>query len=174
MKRKIKFCQTVLIAMLPLFGFAQLTHSGSSGFCQNCNRESQGKGHQGMLGMLVNGNWSSALANPQSGRIVAHYFLPFLCGAVSTPVFEWADSDLSVTAFPNPVTDYLILQWEGSPPRDIHVGIYNMMGHKIRELHWLPRGQRMQWNLSDLSSGSYLLSLRTADKSASQVIQIVH
>lgn len=75
--------------------------------------------------------------------------------------------DLPVSIFPNPAGDKCNLQFTLDNPGSISLVIYNALGKKVRTVYSneeFDEGQHdLELSLSDLSTGMYIVELRTSD-----------
>ena len=73
--------------------------------------------------------------------------------------------DWSITAYPNPVSEFLNIRFDLTDPIDLNVEIMDMSGrkHMIRELYYITPGEIVTFNMSGFVRGVYLVRIYTPD-----------
>ena len=82
--------------------------------------------------------------------------------------------DWSINAWPNPVSDFLTIQFRVREPMDLNVEIMDITGRKylIRELYNISRDEIVTFNLSGYRKGIYLVRVYTPDQRVQKVYKI--
>ena len=73
--------------------------------------------------------------------------------------------DWSITAYPNPVSEFLNIRFDLTDPIDLNVEIMDMSGrkHMIRELYYITPGEIVTFDMSGFVRGVYLVRIYTPD-----------
>jgi len=82
--------------------------------------------------------------------------------------------DWSITAYPNPVSQFLNIRFDVTEPLDLNMEIMDIAGRKqmIRELYYVTRGDIETFDLSHLSRGVYLVRIYTPDRRVQKTYKI--
>lgn len=82
--------------------------------------------------------------------------------------------DWSITAYPNPVSQFLNIRFDVEEPLDLNVEIMDVSGRKhiLRELFYVTRGNIETFDLSGLSRGVYLVRICTPDRRVQKTYKI--
>ncbi len=82
--------------------------------------------------------------------------------------------DWSITAYPNPVSQFLNIRFDVTEPLDLNVEIMDIAGRKqmIRELYYVTRGDIETFDLSGLTRGVYLVRIFTPDRRVQKTYKI--
>jgi hypothetical protein len=82
--------------------------------------------------------------------------------------------DWSITAYPNPVSQFLNIRFDVTEPLDLNVEIMDIAGRKqmIRELYYVTRGDIETFDLSGLTRGVYLVRIYTPDRRVQKTYKI--
>lgn len=82
--------------------------------------------------------------------------------------------DWSITAYPNPVSEFLNIRFDVNDPLDLNVEIMDIAGRKqmIRELYYVTRGDIETFDLSGLTRGVYLVRIFTPDRRVQKTYKI--
>ena len=65
----------------------------------------------------------------------------------------------SLSAYPNPVSDYLLVNFTTTIPGDITISLINSNGMVMNEMKVKAENETVQINVSDLSQGLYILKI---------------
>ncbi len=73
--------------------------------------------------------------------------------------------DWSITAYPNPVSEFLNIRFDLTDPIDLNVEIVDISGrkHLIRELYYVTPGEIVTFDMSGFVRGVYLVRIYTPD-----------
>jgi hypothetical protein len=82
--------------------------------------------------------------------------------------------DWAITAYPNPVSQFLNIRFDVNDPLDLNVEIMDITGRKqmIRELYHVTRGDIETFDLSGLTRGVYLVRIYTPDRRVQKTYKI--
>jgi len=73
--------------------------------------------------------------------------------------------DWSISAYPNPVSEFLNIRFDLTDPIDLNVEIMDMSGrkHMIRELYYVTPGEIVTFDMSGFVRGVYMVRIYTPD-----------
>jgi len=82
--------------------------------------------------------------------------------------------DWSITAYPNPVSQFLNIRFDVTEPLDLNVEIMDIAGrkHLVRDLYYVTRGDIVTFDLSGLTRGVYLVRIFTPDRRVQKTYKI--
>ncbi len=82
----------------------------------------------------------------------------------------------SLLAYPNPASTELNMVFSAAEPADAALLLRNAMGQVLRrEIRRYPEGRvQVRWDVSDLPSGVYVLSLRVSGKTEEVWVRVLH
>jgi hypothetical protein len=82
--------------------------------------------------------------------------------------------DWSITAYPNPVSEYLNIRFDLEQPIDLNVEILDISGrkHMIRELHYVTPGEVVTFDMTRFIRGVYMVRISTPDQRVQKVYKI--
>ena len=82
--------------------------------------------------------------------------------------------DWSISAYPNPVSEFLNIRFDLTDPIDLNVEIMDMAGrkHMIRELYYITPGEIVTFDMSAFVRGVYLVRIYTPDQRVQKVYKI--
>jgi hypothetical protein len=83
---------------------------------------------------------------------------------VSTAVDEMRKSAMDVHIYPNPVSDMLDVEFKNMVDYTIQVRLVDLTGKTVLRKEISQPSNRLWLNLSSVSSGTYMLEIRAADK----------
>ena len=84
--------------------------------------------------------------------------------SVSTAVNEMNESAMDVQIYPNPVSDILNAEFKNMVDQTIQVKLVDLTGKTVLRKEFSQPSNAVRLNLSSVSSGSYMLEVRAADK----------
>lgn len=90
-----------------------------------------------------------------------------VAGLIVTAITPGVDTDISLTAFPNPVDDHLQLLIQTSNPTTATVQLLDVNSRKLHELTFSKASRRHEQfiRMNDLASGVYLLQVQVSGRS---------
>ena len=82
--------------------------------------------------------------------------------------------DWSITAYPNPVSEFLNIRFDLEQPLDLNVEIMDISGrkHMIRELYYVTPGEVVTFDMSGFVKGVYMVRIFTPDQRVQKVYKI--
>lgn len=83
---------------------------------------------------------------------------------VSTAVDEMSESAMDVQIYPNPVDDILNVEFKNMVDQTIQVKLVDLTGKTVLRKEFSQPSNAVRLNLNSVSSGSYMLEVRAADK----------
>ncbi|MCB0425395.1 MAG: DUF4397 domain-containing protein [Mangrovimonas sp.] len=86
-------------------------------------------------------------------------------------------SEASVTAYPNPATNYLNIQYSLIEDADVMIEMHDVLGSKALEYQSGARSSQMQTqklNVSDLREGLYFVTINAGNSKVTRKIQVVN
>jgi hypothetical protein len=78
----------------------------------------------------------------------------------------------SVNVFPNPATDFIIIDWTANNQDMLYISLFDIAGKKITEQSYAATQDKVSMNMSQLASAQYILEIRNKDNSISKIYQI--
>ncbi len=86
-----------------------------------------------------------------------------------------ANLDFSVTLFPNPAQDYIVVSIESTQKQDMILEIYNVLGEKIDAIDLGNSNSiKYSYNTSSLANGTYFVCITSGTTVAKQKFTVVH
>lgn len=83
-------------------------------------------------------------------------------GSVSTEDDFAANDPLSLTAYPNPSSNTVILQFLGSDHDNVHISLFDMLGRLVQTIHDGPLpSSSIEFDVTAFATGSYILRAQT-------------
>jgi len=83
---------------------------------------------------------------------------------VSTAVDEMSESAMDVQIYPNPVNDILNMEFKNMVDHTIQLKLVDLTGKTVLRKEFSQPSNTVRLNLSSVSSGSYMLEVRAAEK----------
>ena len=83
---------------------------------------------------------------------------------VSTAVDEMSESAMDVQIYPNPVNDILNMEFKNMVDHTIQLNLVDLTGKTVLRKEFSQPSNTVRLNLSSVSSGSYMLEVRAAEK----------
>jgi len=80
--------------------------------------------------------------------------------------------DNAISVFPNPTRDMLNIQFEKTPKGSLIASLYNVQGQEVLRQGFENAANVLQINTSQLASGMYFLTLRTAEGIATKKVSV--
>jgi hypothetical protein len=82
--------------------------------------------------------------------------------------------DWSITAYPNPVSEFLNIRFDLEQPLDLNIEIMDISGrkHMIRELYYVTPGEVVTFDMSGFVKGVYMVRIFTPDQRVQKVYKI--
>jgi hypothetical protein len=84
------------------------------------------------------------------------------------------NSQLMLSAFPNPSSNELTVNYMLPDNEHGRIVLYDLQGKMVREYFDKGNASELKWNISELRSGTYILGLITPSKQLSQMVLVVH
>lgn len=78
----------------------------------------------------------------------------------------------SVNVYPNPATDFIIIDWITDKQDMLYISLFDMAGKKISEQSYAATQDKVSMNMSQLASAQYILEVRNKNNSISKLYQI--
>ncbi len=86
------------------------------------------------------------------------------------------ENDIYFTCYPNPVSDYTVLEYAAPSNKQISINIYDLLGNKIKEIFsGMAQKNRIHFSTESLEKGVYFIKFETVieNKKAVKVLQVV-
>lgn len=78
----------------------------------------------------------------------------------------------SVNVYPNPATDFIVIDWTAKDQDMLYISLFDMAGKKITEQSYAATQDKVSMNMSQLASAQYLLEVRNKENSITKIYQI--
>ena len=92
----------------------------------------------------------------------------------ATEIEDLLDDDWKINAFPNPVTDFLQIQFEIDKPNLFGINVTDLSGRKIIEnkVRLIIPNETVELDLTNLSSSLYIINVWSEDKTIHKTLKV--
>lgn len=80
--------------------------------------------------------------------------------------------DFDVNVFPNPATDYIVIDWTTDKDNTLYITLFDLAGKKISEQTCESSQDKISVNMSQLASSNYLLEVRDKNYQYTKIFRI--
>ncbi len=104
-------------------------------------------------------NWITTIKNPPIDQ-----YLSSDIGTLSVQDGMTAPKSFDLKVYPNPAKDFILLQLTNNSPKLMNIGIYDLLGNKIKGFNINNTASATKYfSVKDLSAGSYIINVTTTE-----------
>ena len=121
--------------------------------------------------MNSDSTWTPYSDSTSWGISLTHALFPQLCdNPDATDIEEWSDEDAVI--FPNPTTGMVTVRLENGAIGNSVIRVFDMNG-RLLQVEQQPHGDQVVLNLSNLSSGLYIIAIQSDNKNITKKVSLI-
>lgn len=121
--------------------------------------------------MNSDSTWTPYSDSTSWGISLTHALFPQLCdNPDATDIEEWSDENAVI--FPNPTTGMVTVRLENGAIGNSVIRVFDMNG-RLLQVEQQPHGDQVVLNLSNLSSGLYIIAIQSDNKNITKKVSLI-